>query len=227
MLKKRFCLYAGFIMFFCFALTCQALAQMPSVAFGLKAGTLGAGGDVVVKITDSINARLGLQGFTYDINDTESGIEYDADIELFSGLLLADWFPFDSHFRISAGVLMNENEVNVTGKPEANQTFDINGTIYTSNQVGKLKGNTDFKTFVPYVGIGWGNPFHRESNWSVSFDIGVAYQGSADMNITATGTLANDPTFRFNLEQERQELEDEADDFKYYPVISIGVTYKF
>lgn len=205
----------------------NANAEMPEMAVGAKVSTLGIGGDIVVKATDNINARIGVQGYTYDISGSESGVEYDADLELFSGLLIADWFPFDSGFRISAGVMLNNNEIEATGKANAGISFDIGGTTYTSTQVGELKGKIDYNTFAPYVGIGWGNPVKKDSGWSFFCDLGVAFQGSPDVELTANGTLASNAAFRANLATERRELEDELDDYEYYPVVSVGVTYNF
>jgi len=211
----------------CTAAAQEAAAEMPELAIGVKASTLGFGGDVIVKATDNLNARLGVQGFTYDVNKTESGIEYDADIKLLSGLVTADWFPFGGCFHLSAGALVNGNKVDATGKAQGGTTFNIGGTIYTAAQTGALNANIDFNTLAPYVGIGWGNPVKKDSGWSMFFDLGVAFQGSPDVELTATGPIASDPTFQANLARERAELEDDIDEYKYYPVVSIGVSYNF
>lgn len=205
----------------------EANAEMPEVAVGVKASTLGFGGDIIAKATDHFNVRLGLQGFTYDITETESDIEYDADIDLLSGLVLADWFPFSSGFRLSAGVLVNNNEVSARGKAQSGMTFNIGGTTFDADQVGDLDAEVDFETFAPYVGIGWGNPVKKDSGWSFFFDLGVAYHGSPNVEITANGPLAGNAAFQSALARERAELEDEIDDFKYYPVLSLGVSYNF
>lgn len=200
--------------------------EMIGLGVSAKAGTLGVGADVIGRINDSLNLRLGLQGFTYDISGSYSDIDYDADLELFSGMLLADLFPFGNNFRISAGMMINQNEATLTGKP-TNNSFAIGGTTYPSTLVGTLTSNVDFNTVAPYAGIGYGGAFSDKSNWSFSFDLGVLFQGSPNVSYSADGPLADNPIFQAGLEQERKELEDDLDEYTYYPVLSLGVTYKF
>jgi hypothetical protein len=52
-------------------------------------------------------------------------------------------------------------------------------------------------------------------------------QGSPKLNISADGSLSSNATFQSNLERERQDLEDELENFEFYPVISFGITYRF
>lgn len=220
-LSTTFCFFASFAL-----LQPVHAEEMIGFGVGAKAGTLGVGADLIGRVNDSLNLRLGLQGFTYDISDSYSDIDYDADLELFSGMLLADLFPFGNNFRLSAGVMLNQNEVALTGKP-SNNTYTIGGTTYPSALVGTLTGNVDFNTVAPYAGIGYGGAFSDKSNWSFFFDLGVLFQGSPKVSYTADGPLANNRTFQASLEQERKELEDDVDEYEYYPVLSLGVTYKF
>jgi hypothetical protein len=198
-----------------------------SVAAGAKIGTLGAGADLSLQLASSLNARLGIQGLSYNTDRTESEIDYDADLKLFSGLVTADWFPFQNGFRISPGLLANGNELDLNGRPRAGTTYEINGITYDADQVGSLNGNVDFNSLAPYLGVGWGNPFGAGGNWSFSFDLGVVFQGSPNVSLTVNGDLASNEDFLANLEAERRDLEDDLDDFKYYPVVSIGITYRF
>ena len=216
---------------FCLLASCMIIqpvqaSDMTGIGIGAKVGTLGIGADVIGRINDSLNLRLGLQGFTYETRVTYSGVDYDADLELFSGMLLADWFPFANNFRISGGLMVNQNEVTLTGKPTRG-TYSINGTTYPAILVGNLTGKGDFNTVAPYAGIGYGGAFSDTGNWSFFFDLGVLFQGSPNVSYTADGILANNPIFLANLEQERQDLEDDLEKYQYYPVLSFGVTYKF
>ena len=137
----------------------------------------------------------------------------------------SDYFPFGSGFRLSGGVVFNDNSIDATATTQA--TYTIGNTTYTAAQVGSLTGSIDFDDVAPYIGIGWGNPFSKESNWSFAIDIGVMYQGSPEASFTANGTLASNAAFLADLEREEQNLNDEMDEYKYYPVISCAVTYRF
>ena len=216
-----FCLFASFVI-----IQPVEADEMTGFGVGAKVSTLGVGADIVGRINDSLNLRIGLQGFVYDVSETYVDIDYDADLELFSGMLLADVFPFGNNFRISAGLMLNQNEVKMTGKP-TNHTYTIDGRAYPSALVGNLTGTVDFNTVAPYVGIGYGGAFSDQSNWSLFCDLGVLFQGSPNVTYGADGILSYNPIFQAHLEQERKELEDELDKYEFYPVLSLGVTYKF
>ncbi|HOW43326.1 MAG TPA: hypothetical protein P5110_02400 [Candidatus Omnitrophota bacterium] len=195
------------------------------LALSAKAGTLGGGLEGIVNITPHFNVRAGANTFQYDYDGKESDINYDFDLELLTFAGLVDWFPFDNGFRVTGGCMANENSLEL--KATTAGTYDIGGVTYTSAEVGTLKGELDFNSLAPYLGIGYGNPFGTESNWSFNFDIGVMFQGSPDLSVTTDGTLAANAAFQANLAREKADLEDELDEFEFYPVISFGVTYRF
>jgi len=201
-------------------------ADTGDIALGVKASTLGVGAEGTVGLLRGLNLRAGANVLWFDYEVNTSDIDYDLDVDLLSFPILLDWHPFKkSAFRISAGMLINQNEADAEASSQA--IYTIGGTDYTAAEVGTLSGHVDFNEVAPYVGIGWGNAVGKNKNWSFSCDFGVVYQGAANIDLTASGPIASDPTFQANLAQERKELEDELDDYKYYPVISLGVTYKF
>lgn len=190
-----------------------------------KIGTLGLGIEATSAISESLNIRAGINTFSYDYSSTESGIDYDFDLDLKSVAAMLDWHPFSNGFRVTGGALYNGNELSARAAPS--DSFDIGGTIYTPAEVGTLTGDIDFRKTAPYLGIGWGNPLAPGSKWTVSLDLGIMFQGAADVDYTATGALSTDPAFLADLDTERAELEDALDNFEYYPVASIGVSYRF
>lgn len=62
--------------------------------------------------------------------------------------------------------------------------------------------------------------------FGLSADIGVLYQGSPSLSLSATGAL-NDPTLAADLEAERQSAESDLSEYKWYPVLSLGTYYRF
>lgn len=216
------CLLAG-------ALFTQPAAAVGRNGLGVGVGisTLGAGADIIGRINDNLNLRLGLHGFTYNIDGSYDGVEYDADLELFTGMLLADWFPFTNNFRVSAGLMYNGNEVSLSSSAK-HTYFTIGDHTYKAKDVGTLSGSGDFNPIAPYLGFGYGGTFGDLNNFTFSFDIGILYQGSVDISsYTATGPLATNAQFQADMETERQQLEDDLDDYQFYPVVSFGVAYKF
>ena len=81
-----------------------------------------------------------------------------------------------------------------------------------------------------------GSPLH------FAFDIGVLIQGSTRIDLDASGTatvtdndsgvsttrnLATDPEVQMELQNEARNAEDDTKEFKYYPVISLTLGYRF
>lgn len=81
------------------------------VSVGVKAGTLGAGVELEAQMTQTLSGRLGLNYFSYSYDGTEDDIKYDFDATLQTVGALLDWHPFSNGFRISAGVMINGNEL--------------------------------------------------------------------------------------------------------------------
>ncbi len=188
----------------------------------LKVGTLGAGVELSRSLSDKFSVNLGFNSYTNKSTRSESGIDYDAKLELQSAALLANYHPFRGVFRFTGGVVYNNNELKLTGKPFAGSTYNINGVAYTAAQVGTLTGKLTFDKTAPYLGIGWGN--RPGSKLGVSADIGVLYQGSPKLSLSATGAAAG---LSSDLEQERKSAESDLSDFKWYPVLSLGAYWRF
>lgn len=200
----------------------SAAAPVDDWGANLKAGSLGAGVELSKSLGDKYSASLGFNSFHYKTSDSASDIDYDYKLELQSVSLLFHYHPFSGIFRFTGGVLYNNNELKLTGKPSAGSTYTINGVTYTAAQVGTLTGALTFNKTAPYLGIGWGN--RPGSRLGLSADLGVLYQGSPKLSLSATGTAAG---LSSDLEQERKSAEEDLGSFKWYPVLSLGVYFRF
>ena len=205
----------------------SAGAGAQGVAIAPKIGTTGAGADVTIGVARSLNLRLGAQGWTRSETRTEQEIEYDADLSLVSGQILLDVHPGGGGFRISAGVVVNGNEVTAVSTEDA--VYTINGIPYPVGLVGRLSGRVETNAVAPYLGIGWGNAVAPGGRWRFALDLGAFYQGSPKVTLRAEPLIPGLLPERFerDLEAERQEIEDDLTDYTVYPVIAVGVSYRF
>jgi len=188
---------------------------------GLKAGTTGFGIEAVYGLSDKWNLRGALNGFSYDTDFEEEGIDYDADLRLRSASMMVDWHVFDGGFRLSAGAFSNRNKL--VGVAEADD-LEIGDNIYAA----RAEVDIDWRRFAPYAGIGWGNSL-KGGRLSFSTDLGVMFTGSPTARLTATERSgAVDPAdFEADVRREEANLNDEISDVKYWPVLTVGVTYRF
>ena len=202
-----------------------ALVLLPAVAqadgsLGVRAGTLGLGLEFSYPISQRIGVRLNADSYNYSRTFNQDGIDYDGKAKLKTGSLLLDWYPFANNFRISAGPMYNGNKL---GLSTPMTTLTINNNTYQA----ALDGEVVFKKYVPYAGIGYGRPIG--TGLSLTFDLGVVFQGTptATLNGTCSPAPACTATFQSDLKAQEASLNDSIKDFRYYPVITLGLAYTF
>jgi hypothetical protein len=196
--------------------------------FGAKVGTLGIGLEASWRPLPWLDLRAGANQYDYDDTGSQAGINYDATLGLETFYTTANFrFPL-SPFRMTVGAFNNGNEVQLVSQDMP--AYEIGGIPYPADQVGTLRSGATFEDFAPYLGAGF--DFNVFGRVGLALDFGVLWQGEPIVALTADGPLATDPSpagdlFRSSLETERQELESEVEDFKAYPVVSIGFNFNF
>jgi hypothetical protein len=211
----------------CALLGAAALTRAQAIAIAAKVGTTGAGADLTIGLARTLNLRLGAQGWSRSETRTEQEIEYDAELSLVSGEVLLDLHPGGRGFRISAGAIVNGNEVTAVSTEDA--VYTINGVQYPVGLVGRLSGSVETNVVAPYLGIGWGNAVAPGSQWRFAVDVGAFYQGSPTVSLRAEPLIPGLLPERFeqDLEAERRKIEDDLDSYTVYPVVNLGVSYRF
>jgi hypothetical protein len=210
-------------------------AARAEVALAAKAGTLGAGVELTLGLARQLNARLGLNGYSYSDRREASGIEYDGEAKLRTGTAWLDWHPGGGGFRLTGGLVYNDTAIEGSSLPPASGAYDIGGVPVPVSLVGTLDAEAEFDPVVPYAGLGWGNAVAAGKKLGLFVDLGVVFQGKADVTLTpiipAGSPINTVPGAREALDillrREEQELEDDAADYDLYPVLAIGLSYRF
>jgi len=203
----------------------SAQAAFNELAIAAKTGTLGFGGDVTTNLIPQLNLRAGVQWLDFGLDAQFADVDYELDLDFLNPLVLVDWYPFDGAFRISGGVLFNGTDIQLEAR--SGQSIELDGTTYSAAELGTLRGDVEYRSVAPYIGIGWGNQLDEGGHWGFATDLGVAFTGSPDIDLRASGPIASDPTFQAHLAEEEQDIQDELDVFKVYPVLSISLFYRF
>lgn len=194
-------------------------------------GTTGIGAHATFPIAPNLNARLGLGYLGYNYKGSTRDMEYDLDLKANTYDALLDWYPEKgSSFRITGGVAYNGNRIGVQARPNAAGRYAIQGNQYDAASVGKVTGKVDFNKLAPYLGIGWGRNLKDEKGWSFSTDIGVMFQGAPKTSLNASGCTAPAAVcnqFAADVARENAALSREVSKFKLYPVLRVGLSYKF
>lgn len=194
-----------------------------------EVGTTGLGFHLVAPIKDNLNARFGVNAFNRSFNEETNDASYDVSLKLRTFDALLDYYPMGGGFRVTGGVIYNGNRVTARAEPTGG-TYTFNGNVYTSAQVGQVDGRIDFNNVAPYLGIGFGNALAPQKGWGFSADLGVMFQGSPEARLSSSGCTAGAAVcsqLASDLAAESRDLNDEVRDLRYYPVLRVGVSYKF
>lgn len=192
-------------------------------AAALKLSTTGISAEAIRSFGPKFNARLGFSFFSYSIKGVgadKDDFSYDAKLGLFSISALADYFPFERGLKLTAGLFINLNKFEANMKPA--KSYTVGGDIYTPDLLGTMNANISFNKIAPYIGIGFGNPTAGSRGLGFSFDIGTIYQGAPKAKLSATGLIEPSAS-----PEQQEKFENNLSWFKWYPVLSFGITYKF
>lgn len=217
------------------ALTGAARPAAAQLTAGVQAGTLGIGGSVAWPLAPVLAVRVEGSAFpAVDRNERAGGNRYQARLELGSVGALLDWHPTAGGFRVSAGALYDADRVEGDSLPSSAGTYTIGNLQLPASLVGTLHGRVDFPSIAPYAGIGWGIAPRAGPGFGVSLDLGVAYQGRSRVTLTPEpppGSLLNLPAARAALAPEialeESRIESKIDGYRYFPVLAVGLSYRF
>jgi hypothetical protein len=201
-----------------------ALAALASTAsatevyggIGTQGYTVGAG----TNVTNSVEVRGEVNYFQYSDNFSSGSVNYNAKIKYQNGAVYADWHPFDNGFHLTGGALIGNDKL--SGDAQAtNGNIEINNHSYSAAGQS-LHASLNFPTVRPYVGLGYGHA--QSTGFGFYADLGVAY-GKPSVDLTASPTLA--AAAATDLATEKSDLQSKANDLKFMPVLSLGVSYGF
>ena len=109
--------------------------------------------------------------------------------------------------------------------PESGSVYTINGRDNTASQVGTFTLSAKYSSVLPYAGPGFGTPASRSHGIGVVFDIGAAIGKPAV--VLNSSNAASTPGLAAALRAENATALDSASKLPVWPVVSLGLTYRF
>lgn len=209
---------------------------------GVKASLLGGGVEAAARVSHRTNVRAGFNIFSYDRSFTKDNIPYSAHLGFRTVEAHYDVFPFAGKFHLSPGVLVYaQTPIAASTTIPAGASFSLGGTTYYSSTAQPVSGtgSIKFNQAAPMATLGWGNlvPRKRSKHFSVPAEFGVAFQGTpkATLNLNGTACLSPDvncmsvtsPQIQSAVLAEQTKINNAMSFFKAYPIISVGLGYKF
>lgn len=217
--------------------------HLGEIGVGVEFSSLGAGIEGAVRLTERTNVRAGFNMLKYSRGFDKDGVSYKGELNFRTFEAHLDYFPWAKNFHLSPGLLIYAGDpITATASVPANQSFSLGGVVYYSDPSDPLtgRGKITFYRAAPMITVGWGNLISRKEgkHFSVPFEIGAAFQGSPNASLSLAGSVcaqpgvlcrsvATDSTVQANIVSEQNKINDSMTLFKAYPIISIGIGYKF
>ena len=152
-------------------------------------------------------------------------IKYDAKVRLLNEPLTLDVYPWQKHsFHVSFGWLFNQNQV--TGSAGGTGTIVIDGMTFNRDEVGSLNVKMRQQAVNPYLSLA-GNFFYFDHahHWALGGELGVAYTGDAEAHLDRSGP--SNPAIASALQNAKDRLQHYGNQYSWWPVAKLAVTYSF
>jgi len=191
------------------------------VSASLGLSTFGANYEAMYQIRPNLRLRGAVMGgLDYSGTETEDGTTFDVDAELSAFAALVDYYPTNSGWRVSGGLLVNGSNINSSAVGSPSNPIEIDGVNYTS---GTLDLDAEFEnTVAPMITTGYDYRF--KDNWTLSGEVGAVYTGGIDL--TAKGSSATLQS-AIDSSTDYSDARDDASDITFYPYLSVTVGYRF
>ena len=207
-------------------------------AISAEVGTLGYGANIGWALNDKTELQAGwaggdvadLFGGDFDAND----VNYEVETDFSNPYLGVQLRPMANWFTVGAGIIVPDNEINVTSNPNGG-VYKVDGKQYNADDVGTLKGSLEHRnTLAPYATIGF-RP-NITNNFGLFGEIGAAYMGKTDAEVSTVGGsnglirdengVVTGETSASVANKAEKELEDE-NYIEWLPIVKVGATYRF
>lgn len=202
------------------------------MGLALTGGTTGLGGSLTIPLHGNyLNLRGTIHGYSIDEDLEEDGVDYDATLDLENYGLLLDWHPFAGGIRLTVGFMSSRNEITGTATPT--QPTEIGNVTFDPEDIGTLDLKAKYSNAMSgYVGLGWGNAACPDERITFSLDIGVIVTSPLEVELTAHSPIgSSNPVIQAQLikelRQEEANLEKDLEDVEAWPVINLGIGYRF
>lgn len=189
-------------------------------------GTMGGSVEGQFQVNEYFQLRAGANYLTFDADIDVDDITYEGEPD-FSGFgAFVDVHPFGNSFFLTGGAYAGGKEIDLLASSTV--AVDIGGVTFTPAEYGRLEGDVAFDDVAPFLGLGFDTTFTGSGHWGFNIMAGAAVFGSGDVTLDAVGgTLSNDPILQAELAREIQDIENEIEDYELWPVVQLGLSYRF
>jgi hypothetical protein len=198
-------------------------------ALGTQIGSTGIGGEVSFQASPHFTLRGDYDYFRFDGSVKGDVLTYKGHFHMSMGGLFGDWHPWASNgFLLTAGAYIGQREAGGGAGLESVST--IGGQTFTLDEVRGLKATAKLDQFAPTIGLGYNNTF-LHNHWGFKAIAGVVFSDQPRAQLERVNGPVLDPATAARLQAaiqaEQAKIDDHLTILKTYPLIEIGVAYRF
>lgn len=215
--------------------------RVPRPVLAITGGTLGAGLEFTASISNKVALRSGFHAINLTLHFEEDKIPYAATAVMRSATVQIDIAPRGGNFRISPGLMVYNNMGgSAHAVVPAGNSFDMGDGTYVSNASDPITADAALKlgnSLSPMLTFGFRSILPRRWRFTMPVEFGAVYTGTPKFTLNMSGSacdqnnqcgnLATDAEAQRDLEKERQSWNDTISQIKAYPIVSIGLGYRF
>ena len=212
-----------------------------SLAVTVKATSTGIGFDLAVPMNSWLALRSGATYFSYNTTINTDGLNIVGALHLQNASTSLDIHPFHNSFRISPGLsYANRVAMGAAIMVPGGQSFSLgDGGDYTSDPSNPIHGTGSFlfgNRVDPRITVGFANILSRHSGrFGMPIEAGFQYTSQPTVKLAITGNSCATtsegtgcgPVDQASVVQEQQQLQSDLAPLRFYPIVSIGFSYKF
>jgi len=227
------------------------------IGIGADVSLLGIGIKEAIVLDQTFDARLMENFFRYDTGRFEiEGFNVDANLHLASAAASLDWYPFNSIWRLSPGVMFyNGNQMSGKLDVVPGTSFSLNDQTFYSAAANPitgatpLAGNAVLKMYGHQPALTLAGGFGRfiprsERHWSFPSEFGVVLIGAPTISVNTSGWVCQDSAqtqcsnladpanpvaiaYNTQLKAQLNKWQKDLNKVKVYPIFSYSVVYSF
>jgi hypothetical protein len=218
----------------------RSFRPFTTLAIALSGGTLGGGVELATPLSNAFNLRVGADIVSFNYPFSLDGLDYTTKLHLRSGRVNLDWFLLHGSFHLSPGIFYANNSATAIATVPPGKQFELGNQTLINTVDDPIGGTASIaypRRLAPMLTAGFGNLIPRDGrHLTFPVEFGVAFTGQPQMNVQLNGTactnqgcfdIAIDPTSQQNLAAEIRKLNDNLKKLTVYPILTVGVAYRF
>jgi hypothetical protein len=221
------------------------------IGIGADVSLLGIGIKPAIVLNEYLDARGLINFFGFSPRQFEvDGFKINANVHMASAAAAVDLYPYNSIWRVSAGLFFfNGNQVSAATIIAGGTSFNLGSANYYSSSTDPVNGSVALGLHTvkraPMVSFGFGRFIPRSNrHWSFPAEFGVIYMGAPSLTVITAGDVCTDKAqtncsdigdpnnpvavdFNTNLQAKLTQWRNDLKRVQFYPILSYSVVYSF